>query len=231
MQEQDKATEAMLAAAAEGYAGGVMRLAEAGADLSARDEQGLTALDHMLARSQYEAAGRLIDMGADTGDVNARLGQSDFTPLHFAAWLGRSDWAQKLLDRGAPTEARSNGGMTPLCCALRQEQIECAQTLKVGGADVKTRYSGAIVHESMLTLCARMALSKSVFWCLKNKADGGEPEKEAQRAIGYLSQLDVSVEGQRDALAGTVAYLEAAQISASSPSLGEKARKAQRPGL
>lgn len=229
---ESKATQSPLMEAARSrHAGGVLYHAERGADLTEKDALGFTALDHMLSSSQLEPALRLLDLGADTGGVDLKLGQSEFTPLHWAAWLGRADWAQRLIDRGARVDAASASGLTPLNCALRHEQIECAETLKDAGADLKSKEGAGPGTGSYLEQSSKMALIKSIFWCLKNKADGGEPERAAQKAIERLSDLDVSVEGQRDALAGAVAYLEAVQITAATPALAKKGRKSPRPGL
>ena len=54
----------------------------------------------------------LIDLGADP---NAKFGEQGLdTPLHAAAFLGRSECAELLLQAGADSEARNGNGETPL---------------------------------------------------------------------------------------------------------------------
>ncbi len=81
----------------------------AGADPTARDEQGTTPL-HMAAAWGYESVFKaLLDAGAKP-DARHKKGS---TPLHAAAFGGDASVVKALLDVGAKPYARDKEGKTP----------------------------------------------------------------------------------------------------------------------
>lgn len=87
-------------------------LIEGGADVSAQDSQGETALHFAAREHQLEAANLLLKAGAlvDAQDVNGN------TPLARAVFAsrGRGELIQLLIASGANKENKNNYGMSPL---------------------------------------------------------------------------------------------------------------------
>ena len=141
----------------------VTRCLQAGADLEARAEGGITPLHvaavtgnaeaiaalaaagaHLEARNvggltplhiaiTAEAIAALVDAGAD---LEARA-ESGFTPLHVAANAGTAEAIEALLHAGAHLEARNVGGLTPLHVAAVLGNAEAIEALLRAGADPK----------------------------------------------------------------------------------------------
>jgi len=83
-------------------------------------------------RGELEIEQRLLDCGAD---VNAR-DDTDWTPLYLAAWNGRPDFAQMLLEHGAAINApTTDDGKTPLHQASRSGHVDIVRLLLEHGAD------------------------------------------------------------------------------------------------
>src|ERR687888_426808 len=76
-------------------------------------------------------------------DANPELAQAwssdGFTPLHLAAFFGRSDAAAVLLEHGAPPNARAEGGATPLHSAAANGDRAIVELLLAHGADPSVR--------------------------------------------------------------------------------------------
>jgi ankyrin repeat protein len=87
-----------------------------------------TPLMMAALRGAMEPAMRLIERGA-------RLDRSGWTPLHYAASGPSTAMVKMLLDRGAPIDARSPNGTTPLMMAARYGVEEAAALLLERGAD------------------------------------------------------------------------------------------------
>jgi ankyrin repeat protein len=89
-----------------------------GADVTARDELGRTAL-HYAGRASSRAAELLLEAGAD-----ARSGADDgTTPLHVSAAENNVDVARALIGAGADPTARNGDGLTPLDVARREHDL------------------------------------------------------------------------------------------------------------
>ena len=113
---------------------GVRAALDAGADLEARDEWGVTPL-MSAARNDYnrEVVQVLLDAGADL-EARDEDGQ---TPLLYATWWGsKPEMVQALLYAGADVNARTEDGSTPLMSAARNSYNPAVvQVLLDAGAD------------------------------------------------------------------------------------------------
>ena len=112
-----------------------------GADVNAKDDNGLTPLHWAAGIGHKEVSEYLITMGAD---VNAAETVSGMTPLHFAAALDQKEIVELLLASGADVNAKDVNGGTPLHIAAFRDQKETAKLLIAKGADVNAKMvSGA----------------------------------------------------------------------------------------
>lgn len=85
-------------------------LASYGADISSRDDQGLTPLHLAIRKGNDDTVEVLINAGAY---INAKNMQGD-TPLHLAASEGLLGIVQKLLKAGANIETKNSDGLMPI---------------------------------------------------------------------------------------------------------------------
>jgi hypothetical protein len=88
----------LMHAAASGRTATCSMLLRLGANISARDEFGATALHVAADRGKSATCTALLDMGAD---VTARTHPGNFTPLHYAAMRGFRNTVQALVRLGA----------------------------------------------------------------------------------------------------------------------------------
>ena len=144
----------------------VASLVQRGFDPNSRDPQGQTAL-HLALRDQSARTANALWRSSDL-DVNALNGAGE-TPLMLAALKGELDWAQRLLtrgarlhqegwspvhyaatgpevkllkllvERGAPLDARSPNGTTPLMMAARYGTIDGVTYLLARGANTSLK--------------------------------------------------------------------------------------------
>jgi ankyrin repeat protein len=87
-----------------------------GADVNAKDDEGMTPLHWAAPEGHKEIAELLIAKGAN---VNAKsdnevAGSEGMTPLHFAAYVGRREIAELLIAAGADVNATDKHVVTPL---------------------------------------------------------------------------------------------------------------------
>jgi ankyrin repeat protein len=100
-----------------------------GADVNAKDNDGVTALHVAAAFNRYNEASLLIAKGAD---VNAR-DKDGLAPLHQAASKGFKKVVVLLLAKGADVNALSKDGRTPLKMALLQGKDKVARYIQAHG--------------------------------------------------------------------------------------------------
>lgn len=101
-------------------------LVEAGADLNARDNTGMTAL-HVAAMYGRKGPIRwLVSRGADA------LAVDDFgdRPSHLAAIYGQADAVALLHESGDDLRGRNKNGMTPLDLAIKHRRREAADRIR-----------------------------------------------------------------------------------------------------
>jgi len=129
-------TERTIRAAAENSRIAVaLLLLTHGADVNARDEEGMTPL-HEVDEGDHAAVARLLVEGG--ADVNARS-KSGATPLHIAAEKGHAKIARVLVEEGADVNARSKSEVTPLHIAAGNNSRAIVQLLLANQAEVNAR--------------------------------------------------------------------------------------------
>lgn len=110
-------------------------LLEHGADISARDYDGLTPFHHAVF---YEADPAFIELLLDYGaDIHARTDSgniispdlSSATPLHWAVFRSSPEVIALLIDRGADVAAQNELGQTP--CQMARERDRPEEVLQL----------------------------------------------------------------------------------------------------
>ncbi len=94
---------------------------------------GWTPLHLAAFFGQTEAAGRLLDAGADLSAISRNsIGN---TPLHAAVAGGHVETSLRLIERGAPVKVADAGGHTPLHIAAEAGSLAVVKALLARGAD------------------------------------------------------------------------------------------------
>ncbi len=126
-------------AAARGDRDAVRTLLKQGADASAAQGDGMTALHWAAERGDVELATMLVFAGANLGAVT-RIGQ--YTPLHLASQAGNAAVVEMLITAGADVTARTTtSGVTPLHLAAEAGSADAVTMLLARGADPNARES------------------------------------------------------------------------------------------
>ena len=136
-------SQELFAAAQAGDAAQIKNLLDAGADLSATDEAGETALMHAAREGHVAAVKVLIAAGAD---VNAKSPQG-WTALAKAAYNGETERGyveviEALHQAGASLDERIFFGITPLMLAAGGGDAPVVEWLINAGADVLAANEG-----------------------------------------------------------------------------------------
>jgi ankyrin repeat protein len=175
--------------------------------IDTHDDEGLTPLRRALYGGNEEIAAVILARGpsldvfdaAALGDVHAlkrTLGKSarrvnassqdGFTPLHLAAYFGRLDAVELLLDRGANIEARSTNprlrDVTPLHSAAAGRQTEVAILLLDRGADPNAVQPGGWTPLHQAAANGDLALCKAL---LKHRAKRAPLSDDRSRPIDF----------------------------------------------
>ena len=102
----------------------VQDLINAGADVNARNNQGITVLMFAAWDGSAEVVELLINAGAD---INAR-DDDDMTVLMFAAWSSSAEVVELLINAGADINAKDDEDWTPLIFAADDNTAEVSMT-------------------------------------------------------------------------------------------------------
>jgi ankyrin repeat protein len=175
-------------------------LLQQGADVSAPQGDGMTALHWAAERGDAEMVAMLVYAGANVAAVT-RVGQ--YTPLHLAARTGSASVTAALLKGGADVAARSsNSGVTPLHLAAGSGNPEVVTVLLDRGADVNARESEW--GQTPLIFAAAQNRVEAIQLLLKGGADPSITTKAIDLA-NYQALDRAAAERQRKVLEASVA--------------------------
>ena len=134
--------------AEKGHLNVARALIEAGADVNAKDNEGLTPLYMCALGGHLEVARALIEAGAD---VNAKK-DNGVTPLHMCAYTGHLEVSRALIEKGADVNAKEDDGVTPLYVCTQEGHLE--GHLEVARALIKagSNFNG-LSSEQVADLC------------------------------------------------------------------------------
>ena len=122
-------------------------LLDKGANTSAVDDQGLTALRQSTQRGRSDTTKLLVNAGAD---LDGKIPSSGFTPLDLAAAQGHSEIVRVLIEAGANPNSHSLGGTTSLFMAIHGGHVDVIKVLLRAGADPLLTFSSS--GESLVPL-------------------------------------------------------------------------------
>jgi hypothetical protein len=110
----------------------ISRLLSVGADVNAKDNNGVTPLHWACFKGHVQVVTELLDHGVDF-EAKDMYG---WTPLHRACYNAHVAVGNELLSRGANIEAKTNIGDTPLHKAAEDGNLAIVKALLDGGANI-----------------------------------------------------------------------------------------------
>jgi len=116
----------------------IRALLKQGADVSAAQGDGMTAL-HWAAQNGDAALAKMLLFAGANVRATTRLG--GYTALHLASRTGDTTLIQTLADGGADVNARTSTGATALMLAAREGSLDAVKTLLDHGADPNAKES------------------------------------------------------------------------------------------
>ncbi len=130
MDTQKQINEQLIYTIMDGKEEKVKILLEVGADINAKDENGLAPI-HVFSECCYEMIERLIQYGADV-NIKDRIGK---TPLHHAVdYACTGGIIELLIKNGADINIKDKDGHTPLYYAQEYNNEKSIKLLKEHGA-------------------------------------------------------------------------------------------------
>ncbi len=171
----------------------VQSLLKAGANITAKNNKGLTALHFAAMSDDRDIVELLLDKGAD---INAKDRQHGYTALHHTARLDKRNAAEMLIARGADINAKDKQGHTPLYVAVNND-YKIAELLIEKGADSSIR------TESGQTLLELAQQRKQLESTTPDLIFDGDPNSKFG---GRIVCGDVNGDGHDDILVGAQKY-------------------------
>jgi uncharacterized protein len=132
--KDDRGRTPLMLSAISGDAKITKMLIEAGANINAKDNVGLNAIQIAIGFIRPDVIGVLVDAG---GDPNSSLPNSRATALVVAANKRDKQLAKKLLAAKADVNAKTRSGKTPLTYALELGEEEIAGMFLDAGAGIE----------------------------------------------------------------------------------------------
>lgn len=126
-------TERLIRAVDEYDIDDIEGLVRGGADINARNEEGLTLLQMAVRDRMDDIAEKLLSFGAD---VNLKSLQNGYTALHYAADKGDEDLVDLLLTHKADPNITDKRKQSPLHIAAEGGEEEIVKKLVAAGTDV-----------------------------------------------------------------------------------------------
>jgi hypothetical protein len=132
-------------------------------------------------------------------DVNMMVGYNDdqrsdrsvmteMTALHIAAACGHPNVVAVLLENGASLSTRDGRGCTPMHCAVRNEELECARLLLKAGSHTNTENN---FHETPLDTAAFKGNVDMVRMLLEYKANACVPNSQGRFPMSYVFTAEI----------------------------------------
>ncbi|GAB4125001.1 MAG: ankyrin repeat domain-containing protein [Rubrivivax sp.] len=128
-------------------------LADPRTEIDAVNAHGETPVMMAALRGDLASTRQLLERGA-------RVSREGWTPLHYAASGPEPRLLELLLDRGAPIDARSPNGTTPLMMAARYGAIDGADLLLRRGADRALRNERGLTAADFAAAAGRDELAR-----------------------------------------------------------------------
>ena len=204
--------DALGRAAARGDINGLQTAIDAGSDLNARDNEGLTALMHAAHRGFTLIVDMLLEAGADP-DMRAVDGP---TALFYAVEQEHVEIVELLLESGADASIRGKRGLTPLKLAQKQKSSEIAGLLEANERKVAealrakedadaflqaqsedtpeayAEYRSSWCPRGKFCQAARTRIDELIAERISGKTFGGRNSKRHQQAYMFLATGDVT---------------------------------------
>ena len=132
----DLGQTALHMAAISGCPPAVSALLEAGASVTARNNEEATPLICACIQEHIEVVRLLVEQGRS--DLSAQLTDGSH-PIFLAAKKGQDDLARYLIHKKAPLNLPDKDGITPLITATLYNHVDCVRLLLKAGADTEKK--------------------------------------------------------------------------------------------
>ncbi|AEM23266.1 ankyrin repeat-containing protein [Brachyspira intermedia PWS/A] len=160
-------------------------LIEKGADIEARNVDGINALVYAVSLNDEEMVKFLLAKGADANTVCEIENEHIYmppTPLMNAVYNGNTNIINMLLENGADINYTNDSDMTPLIYAAYKGNTNIINTLLENGADINyTNYYGM----TALMYAASYNQFEAVKILLENNADTSITDEDGRTALDW----------------------------------------------
>ena len=173
----------------------IKELLKKGADLEAKDKDGLTALMVAVYNGRLEVVKYLAECGADLEAKD----EEGYTALMTASEYGQLEVVKYLVELGADLEAKDEDGQTALMWAAINGQLDVVKCLVELGADFKAKDKDGQTALMKAVKNGRLGVAR---FLVENGADLDVKDKDGMTA------LDIAKNRKRD---NCVKFLKEAQ--------------------